>query len=104
LSREVPKHWMEFLIISCNGKVGWEGVGSPYLMTDPTITHHIIDRPPTTTTQQGMCYVYSLSSLLPTDCAVVSSVVRFKPHLTLAQIPLVHSALIHLYSVYADIL
>jgi pescadillo len=46
---------MEFMIISCGGKVGWEGAGSPYLINDATITHHIIDRPPTTT-QQGMCF------------------------------------------------
>jgi hypothetical protein len=55
LSREVPKHWMEFMIISCGGKVGWEGSGSPYTINDATVTHHVVDRPPTTT-QQGTSF------------------------------------------------
>jgi pescadillo len=46
---------MEFMIISCGGKVGWEGSGSSFTINDATITHHVVDRPPTTT-QQGMCF------------------------------------------------
>eukprot|EP00612_Vaucheria_litorea_P000451 CAMPEP_0171457962 /NCGR_PEP_ID=MMETSP0945-20130129/3827_1 /TAXON_ID=109269 /ORGANISM="Vaucheria litorea, Strain CCMP2940" /LENGTH=403 /DNA_ID=CAMNT_0011983667 /DNA_START=380 /DNA_END=1588 /DNA_ORIENTATION=- len=45
LNREVPKYWLEFIILSCGGVVGWEGIGSPFAIDDPTITHHIVDRP-----------------------------------------------------------
>lgn len=45
LSREVPRENVEFLILSFGGKVGWEGAGSPFSYTDPSITHVVMDRP-----------------------------------------------------------
>ena len=45
LSREVPRENMEFLILCFGGKVGWEGEGSPYAYTSPSITHVVMDRP-----------------------------------------------------------
>ncbi|KAL7538108.1 hypothetical protein ACHAXR_008287 [Thalassiosira sp. AJA248-18] len=45
LSREVPRGYLELIILSYGGKVGWEGQDSPILMGDPSITHHIVDRP-----------------------------------------------------------
>ena len=45
LSREVPRGYLELIILSYGGKVGWEGQDSPIAMDDKSITHHIIDRP-----------------------------------------------------------
>ncbi|CAN0141374.1 unnamed protein product [Ectocarpus sp. 12 AP-2014] len=43
--REVPKSWLELVVTSCGGMVGWEGEGSPFSSADPDITHQIVDRP-----------------------------------------------------------
>ena len=45
LSREVPRGYLELLCLSYGGRVGWEGPNSPISASDPSITHHIIDRP-----------------------------------------------------------
>lgn len=45
LSREVPRGYLELIILSYGGKVGWEGQDSPIAMDDNSITHHVIDRP-----------------------------------------------------------
>mmetsp|Transcript_18742 Transcript_18742/g.34538 ORF Transcript_18742/g.34538 Transcript_18742/m.34538 type:complete len:724 (-) Transcript_18742:232-2403(-) len=45
LSREVPRGYLELIILSYGGKVGWEGQDSPIAVEDSSITHHIIDRP-----------------------------------------------------------
>lgn len=45
LSREVPRGYLELVILSYGGKVGWEGQDSPIAMNDKSITHHIVDRP-----------------------------------------------------------
>ncbi|OAV91141.1 hypothetical protein PTTG_08670 [Puccinia triticina 1-1 BBBD Race 1] len=48
LSREVTRPMLEFVIKASGGEVGWDpilGAGSPYLESDPRITHHVIDRP-----------------------------------------------------------
>ena len=48
LSREVTRPFLEFIIRSFQGKVGWDsslGAGSPFTETDARITHHIVDRP-----------------------------------------------------------
>jgi pescadillo protein len=45
LSREVPRGYLELVCLAYGGKVGWEGDDSPISMTDPSITHHIVDRP-----------------------------------------------------------
>jgi len=45
LSREVPRGYLELIILSYGGKVGWEGQDSPISISDPSITHHIVDRP-----------------------------------------------------------
>lgn len=44
LNREVPRKSLEFVIKSFGGQVGYESPSSPYLIDDPKITHHIIDR------------------------------------------------------------
>eukprot|EP00611_Tribonema_gayanum_P021813 TRINITY_DN4275_c0_g1_i1.p1 TRINITY_DN4275_c0_g1~~TRINITY_DN4275_c0_g1_i1.p1 ORF type:complete len:745 (+),score=263.09 TRINITY_DN4275_c0_g1_i1:163-2397(+) len=53
LGREVPKHWMEFAILSCGGTVGWDGPGSPFGLNDSGITHQIVDRPVAQSKQQA---------------------------------------------------
>ena len=45
LSREVPRGYLELIILSYGGSVGWEGQDSPIRMDDASITHHVIDRP-----------------------------------------------------------
>lgn len=45
LSREIPRGYLELIILSYGGKVGWEGQDSPIAMEDKRITHHIVDRP-----------------------------------------------------------
>jgi len=45
ISREVPKGYLELVCLAYGGKVGWEGIDSPIGVKDPTITHHIVDRP-----------------------------------------------------------
>jgi pescadillo protein len=45
ISREVPKGYLELICLAYGGKVGWEGNDSPIGVKDPTITHHIVDRP-----------------------------------------------------------
>lgn len=45
LSREIPRGYLELIILSYGGKVGWEGQDSPIAMEDSAITHHVTDRP-----------------------------------------------------------
>jgi pescadillo len=47
LSREVPRGYLELVILAFGGQVGWEGdeKNSPIAMNDPRITHHVVDRP-----------------------------------------------------------
>lgn len=45
LSREVPRGYLEVVCLAFGGKIGWEGPNSPIAEDDPSITHHIVDRP-----------------------------------------------------------
>ena len=45
LSREVPRGYLELISLAFGAKVGWEGPNSPIGANDPSITHHIVDRP-----------------------------------------------------------
>ncbi|XP_053558186.1 pescadillo homolog [Bombina bombina] len=48
LNREVPREALAFIIRSFGGVVSWDAslcIGATYDSSDPTITHHIIDRP-----------------------------------------------------------
>ncbi|XP_054629415.1 pescadillo [Dunckerocampus dactyliophorus] len=48
LNREVPRESLAFVIRCFGGEVSWDRsvcIGSPYDVTDETITHHIVDRP-----------------------------------------------------------
>ena len=45
LSREVPRGYLEVVILAFGGQVGWENDDSPFSMKDASITHHIVDRP-----------------------------------------------------------
>ncbi len=42
LGREVPRQWIAFTILSCGGKVGWEGQGSPYCESSDSVTHQVV--------------------------------------------------------------
>lgn len=45
LSREVPRGYLELIVLSYGGKVGWEGKDSPVAAEDGSVTHHVVDRP-----------------------------------------------------------
>jgi len=45
LSREVPRGYLELIVLSYGGRVGWEGRDSPVRMEDADVTHHVVDRP-----------------------------------------------------------
>jgi len=45
LSREVPRGYLELVCLAYGAKVGWEGEDSPISIKDPSITHHVVDRP-----------------------------------------------------------
>ena len=45
LSREVPRGYLELISLAYGANVGWEGSNSPISSKDPSITHHIVDRP-----------------------------------------------------------
>lgn len=45
LSREVPRGYLELVCLAFGGIVGWEGPNSPISANDPSITHHVVDRP-----------------------------------------------------------
>ena len=45
LSREIPRGYLELVLLAYGGKVGWEGPNSPIAVDDPSITHHLVDRP-----------------------------------------------------------
>ena len=43
--RETPVPSLEFIILACGGKVGWQGEASPFQEGDACVTHQIVDRP-----------------------------------------------------------
>jgi len=45
MSREVPRGYLELISLAYGANVGWEGPNSPISAQDPSITHHIVDRP-----------------------------------------------------------
>jgi pescadillo protein len=47
LSREVPRGYLELVVLAFGGQVGWEGdeANSPFAISDARITHHVVDRP-----------------------------------------------------------
>ena len=45
ISREVPLEWLQVCTLSFGAQVGWDGPASPFSVSDPGITHHVIDRP-----------------------------------------------------------
>lgn len=47
LSREVPRGYLELVVLSRGGKIGWECTdgSSPLAVDDASITHHVADRP-----------------------------------------------------------
>jgi len=44
-SREVPRGYLELISLAFGANVGWEGPNSSIGSNDPSITHHIVDRP-----------------------------------------------------------
>ena len=45
LSREIPRGYLDLVCLAYGAKVGWEGDDSPVDVKDPSITHHVVDRP-----------------------------------------------------------
>ena len=44
-SREIPRGYLELVCLAYGANVGWEGDKSLIAMKDPSITHHVVDRP-----------------------------------------------------------
>eukprot|EP01117_Protostelium_nocturnum_P006092 TRINITY_DN2193_c0_g1_i1.p1 TRINITY_DN2193_c0_g1~~TRINITY_DN2193_c0_g1_i1.p1 ORF type:complete len:594 (+),score=234.74 TRINITY_DN2193_c0_g1_i1:52-1833(+) len=44
ISREVPRHPVEFVLLSFGAQISYEGPSAPFPETDRTITHQIVDR------------------------------------------------------------
>ncbi|KAL0225669.1 hypothetical protein P9112_012993 [Eukaryota sp. TZLM1-RC] len=57
LGREVPRDIFKLLILACQGRVGWDGVDSPFGSDDPSITLEICDRPKPLNQTVGREYV-----------------------------------------------
>lgn len=60
LNREVPREALAFIIRSFGGDVSWDKslcIGATYDVTDPCITHQIVDRPGQQTPVISRCYV-----------------------------------------------
>ena len=56
--RECPVPALEFVVLSCGGKLGWEGEGSTLTRGAASITHQIVDRPmPAERMEAGREYV-----------------------------------------------
>ena len=56
--RETTVASLEFVVLSCGGKLGWEGEGSTLTAADKAVTHQIVDRPmPAERMQAGREYV-----------------------------------------------
>ena len=45
VNREVHLEWAQLCLCSFGAIVGWDGPGSPLLVTDKSITHQVVDRP-----------------------------------------------------------
>lgn len=57
VNREVPLEWLQLCVASFGGVVGWEGPASPFGPDDPSITHHVVDRPMQLSTTLAREYV-----------------------------------------------
>eukprot|EP01041_Mallomonas_annulata_P004184 gene4184-8320_t len=45
INKEISLEIMQLCVLSFGGVIGWEGPGSTFGVDDPSITHHVIDRP-----------------------------------------------------------
>merc|ERR1712070_299610 len=54
LSREIPRGYLELISLAFGAKVGWEGPSSPIGLKDPSITHHVVDRPKLLSSYDGL--------------------------------------------------
>ncbi|KAM8797515.1 pescadillo homolog [Eudromia elegans] len=60
LNREVPREPLAFVIRCFGGQVSWDKslcIGATYDVSDPTITHQIVDRPRVEQQVVGRCYL-----------------------------------------------
>merc|ERR1712070_330474 len=54
LSREIPRGYLELISLAFGANVGWDGPNSPFDAKDPSITHHIVDRPKLLSSYDGL--------------------------------------------------
>ncbi|KAN0038715.1 hypothetical protein ACTA71_000901 [Dictyostelium dimigraforme] len=57
ISREVPRHMLEFVILSFGGRVSFEGIGNKVKEVNQSITHQIVDRANTIKTHATREYI-----------------------------------------------
>uniref|UniRef100_A0A286XJQ6 Pescadillo homolog n=1 Tax=Cavia porcellus TaxID=10141 RepID=A0A286XJQ6_CAVPO len=91
LNREVPREALTFIIRSFGGDVSWDKslcIGATYDVTDPCITHQIVDRPGQQTPVIGRYYVQPqwvfdcVNARLLLPVAEYFSGVQLPPHLS----------------------
>lgn len=91
LNREVPREALAFVIRSFGGIVSWDKslcIGATYDVTDPSITHQIVDRPGQQTPVIGRYYVQpqwvfdSVNARLLLPVADYFPGVQLPPHLS----------------------
>uniref|UniRef100_A0A8B9YK89 Pescadillo homolog n=1 Tax=Bos mutus grunniens TaxID=30521 RepID=A0A8B9YK89_BOSMU len=91
LNREVPREALAFIIRSFGGIVSWDKslcIGATYDVTDPSITHQIVDRPGQQTPVIGRYYVQpqwvfdSVNAQLLLPVADYFPGVQLPPHLS----------------------
>lgn len=91
LNREVPRESLTFIIRSFGGEVSWDKnlfPGATFDESDPTITHHIVDRAALSDRRTDRLYIQpqwvydsiNMRMLLPTDEYVIGA--TLPPHLS----------------------
>jgi len=85
----VPLDWLQLCVIAFGGQIGWEGQASPFKATDPSVTHHIVDRPlAKSALASGREYVQpqwvfdSINALVRLPVAKYNAGAKLPPHLS----------------------
>eukprot|EP00607_Mallomonas_marina_P011023 CAMPEP_0182421878 /NCGR_PEP_ID=MMETSP1167-20130531/7421_1 /TAXON_ID=2988 /ORGANISM="Mallomonas Sp, Strain CCMP3275" /LENGTH=479 /DNA_ID=CAMNT_0024599459 /DNA_START=703 /DNA_END=2142 /DNA_ORIENTATION=- len=76
---EVPLDWLQLCVLSFGGLVGWDGEGSSFKSEDPSITHHVIDRPLQVPPEASREYVQPQWVFDSINAALLLPTLRYRP-------------------------